>query len=375
MTSPSRLKWPLKEVLSTGDDPEAEARLARRIHARLAKSPQRRVPLRVVASLAAVTIVSLLWAARGLVEPSPAGVLLSRSGDAFHSLESAVDGRPSRVQFQDGSCIEVAPGGAVRGLGSNGQTMATLVERGKVRFDVAPGGPRRWVVEAGILSVEVLGTQFSVDRAGDRVTVEVYRGAVVVRSDLLKDGVRRLAAGERAQVAPPETSRERSSDPEDAPGDTSVSLEEVMQSKAPDDSKSRNPSVAAGNTPAERTRTKTADEWMRSADEARLVGDTHGAIRALETLLAEHPGDERASFARFQLARWYLDDGRSTQAESLFRQVAGGTGPLSEDAFLRLVQLKRSKGSPRDAAELARAYLERFPQGRHRRLMESLLLP
>ena len=55
--------------------------------------------------------------------------------------------------------------------------------RGGVRFEVEPDGPRRWTIETGLATVEVVGTVFEVERAPGAVDVRVERGVVVVRGE------------------------------------------------------------------------------------------------------------------------------------------------------------------------------------------------
>ena len=57
------------------------------------------------------------------------------------------------------------------------------LDAGRVRFDIRPGGPRRWTVKSGGVTVTVLGTCFTVERTETHTTVSVERGKVRVRAD------------------------------------------------------------------------------------------------------------------------------------------------------------------------------------------------
>ena len=61
-------------------------------------------------------------------------------------------------------------------------------------------GPRRWQIECGLATVEVVGTHFDVERSPGRLRVAVARGQVLVRGERVPDRVRRLAAGEALEV-------------------------------------------------------------------------------------------------------------------------------------------------------------------------------
>src|SRR5262249_13350397 len=74
-------------------------------------------------------------------------------------------------------------------------TVLLQQRRGSVLYDVRPGGPRRWTIECGLATVEVIGTAFRIDRTSLRVHVEVFRGVVLVRGERVPDRAARLTAG------------------------------------------------------------------------------------------------------------------------------------------------------------------------------------
>ena len=73
-------------------------------------------------------------------------------------------------------------------------------KRGAASFEVRPGGPRRWQIECGLATVEVVGTRFTCARGADRLHIGVEHGVVLVRGERVPNRVRRLAAGESLDV-------------------------------------------------------------------------------------------------------------------------------------------------------------------------------
>jgi transmembrane sensor len=385
MSSQHRLKWPLREELDDRENQAAAVRIRARVQERLFERTsffkraafflaqldrlylfRGRMARITTFALCAALSLSVYWALgfRSIGDGARAsGPLLLQDGDTFHTLDATGAQQAQRATFADGSTIEVAQGGRLRSLASDERKLLTLLERGTAHFEVVPGGARQWTVEAGALSVEVVGTRFSVERDGQKVQVQVTRGIVLVRSPHISDGVKRLEAGgslmvDRAAAAPSaQTTAKETEQTTDAP--LSVSLEDL------DEESEQEP----GTTGA------TVGQLMQRADSARRLGKTSQAISVLETMLSKYPTDPRAQTARFQLARLYLAAGRFEEARASLALSARGTGPLSEDAYLRWIELERSQGAQGQAKVLAAEYLRRFPQGRHRSLMKSLQAP
>lgn len=84
--------------------------------------------------------------------------------------------------------------------------MFTLrLARGEARFDVRGSGPRRWVVECGLASVEVVDAEFHCARRTNRLRVSVERGAALIRGDGVPDSLRWLGAGDSLELGDPAT--------------------------------------------------------------------------------------------------------------------------------------------------------------------------
>jgi ferric-dicitrate binding protein FerR (iron transport regulator) len=186
----------------------------------------------------------------------------------------------SVVRFSDGSTAQlldrdsvVVPGPRAPGL------LGAQLEAGRARFDVVHDQARRFRVEAGPVSVEVLGTQFVVERAGARTRVSVERGRVRVA---WAGGATELGVGQTGFYPPPDE----------------------------------------------------VDQLLRAADRARARGRPAEALPPLEQLLREHVDDVRAPLGAFTLGRVYDELGRRREAAAAYARAAAlaPDGPLARDA-------------------------------------------
>ncbi|HET6149579.1 MAG TPA: FecR family protein [Polyangia bacterium] len=197
----NQLRYPLKDRLQ---DPVTERALQRVWRGIDEQSPRRHRRRRLhKAALAVLAII----ASAGL-------------GLAVHLRQIAPlrlsDGRPLRavdasaeavLALNDGSRIHLWPGTYFEPIESSSSTFTAVLHRGEARFDVRPGGPRRWLIECGLATVEVLGTEFHCRRTADRLRVSVERGTVLVRGQAVPDRVRLLTAGDSLEVVAPDHPR------------------------------------------------------------------------------------------------------------------------------------------------------------------------
>lgn len=84
------------------------------------------------------------------------------------------------IALDDGSHLELAPTTHLTTHRGAPERVELALDRGRTTFDVKPGGPRAWIIDAGSVRVEVLGTRFTVSRHGAHVEVSVERGKVKV---------------------------------------------------------------------------------------------------------------------------------------------------------------------------------------------------
>jgi transmembrane sensor len=276
-----------------------------------------------------------------------AGPLLARSGSGL----SVLGGAPASSQeLSDGSTIALDAGSRLEVLENTAKTFVSVLRRGRGTFAVRPGGPRRWTIEAGLATVEVVGTRFSVTRAPGSVEVSVEHGVVLVRSDLIQDRVQRLTAGQQLTIHEPL--------PEPPSAASAASL--------------AGPSAAASapSTAIHSSAPPSLSELLDQADARRRRGDVRGAETALRAALAAHGSDPQAALAAFTLGKLLLDmAGRPGDAAAAFARCLSLSPPsaLAEDALYRLAEAQARAGDSDAAAVTARQYRARYPHGQHER--------
>jgi ferric-dicitrate binding protein FerR (iron transport regulator) len=108
-------------------------------------------------------------------------------------------GNVTRATVGDAT-LEVAPESEFVATGSEAEGWMVVVERGRVQFSVPERvGRRSFRVRAGHADIEVVGTRFTVLRAGDSVAVDVEHGVVRIES---RSDVRLLHGGEHWESIP-----------------------------------------------------------------------------------------------------------------------------------------------------------------------------
>jgi transmembrane sensor len=387
----SRLEVPVRDHLDEPLDERAVHRIWRRIdERRRPRSLQDRPWAMALAGALAALVVAWLG---GLGESAREAPLTWAGGAPIESIEGAADGQPPRrVELSDGSSLELGPGALLRALETSNRAFVAMLESGRVEIEVEPHGPRRWVIECGEATVEVVGTRFAIDRNGDAVTVEVFEGVVLVRSARIAERARRLEAGESISIggldaarASPGTEGEAAQgDEQAAPSDPSDG--EHDSARAPPASDWRALAQAGAYDEAYRalgqggiaaeTAASSVDDLLALADVARLSGHPLEAVRPLEQIVSDHPGDGRAALAAFTLGRMQLDNlGRPSAAASSFARALalGLPGGLADDASARRVEALARAGDREGARRAAEAYRAQFPNGHHRAAIEGWL--
>jgi transmembrane sensor len=325
-----------------------------------------------------------------------------------------LDGGPGGqvVQLSDRSEIRLEEGAHIEPLSSSGTRFELLLAQGSAEFVVTPGGPRRWVIEAGLASVEVVGTVFRVSRTDDIVEVSVARGIVLVRSDALTGRVQRVLAGQYVRIAPNQlatvqTTPSVQTTPKD--NSTAAANDDTTDTVIPS-----NPDQEEGIFPEDgvlvvapvqrpRLRNKdVGDQWRRHlqegayaqaylelgrgglaraihnadsmerllelADVARLSGHPAEAVPALGRALKLHASNPQAALAAFTLGRVLLDQlHRPGEAAIAFERAVTMRPPhaLLADCHARLVEAHARAGDVAAAERAAARYRTIFPAGRH----------
>lgn len=181
------------EDAGPGPTPAVWHRLQQR-RARTTRPPWRGL---LVASAGAAAVVALLLVARGVQRARPVTyVVADGAGEQDGYIRGGAAG--SRVQFSDGTHIDIAHGARISVLSRGPRGARLRVEEGEARFDVAHLPHAAWSVEAGPYVVYVTGTVFDVRWSGTSEVIEVRMrsGSVQVGGPLLPERVT-LRAGQR----------------------------------------------------------------------------------------------------------------------------------------------------------------------------------
>lgn len=257
------------------------------------------------------------------------------------------------LEFRDGtSVVPHDPDSEVVIALADATHTTVQLRRGGARFDVTPNQRRRFEVDAGLVNVTVLGTEFDCTRTGDRVAVEVIRGRVAVS---WPGGSRELTRGEKA-VFPPEP------EPEPEPAiaaphsTTSPAWRRLAKEGKTDkafDALRRGAKVASHT-----------EELMLAADVARKAGHPAAALPYLRRVVKEHPKDSRAPLAAFTTGRIESERGRFAVAAQQFATAGDlGGGSLREHALAREAEAWAAAGKETKARRRAQKYLVLHPTG------------
>jgi transmembrane sensor len=285
------------------------------------------------------------------------------------AIETPASGQRT-LDLDDGSRVRLDPKTRLAPLENTSHSVVFLLGSGRASFDVRPGGPRRWSIEAGLATVEVVGTRFTVSRTQTQVTVEVERGVVLVRGERVPDRVQRLEAGGRLQIdqEPPAAALSAS------PSPSSAIAPPAERARVPRDEGSWQDLAKQGEYGeayrslgadgiAAQTKTASLDQLLTLADVARFSGHPTDAVEPLRRVVREHGRDPRAALAAFTLGRVHLDSlGDPAQAARDFRDSISLELPeaLLEDAHLRLIEARAKAGDQPGAHQAWEAYVQRF---------------
>ncbi len=314
----------------------------------------------VLAAVAALVVLARLQGG-ALQQP---GALRVAVGEA--ALSTVL--RPSRapIALDDGSRLVVAAGTDMEVLANDGARFVTLLRRGRCHFAVKPGGPRRWTIETDLATVEVVGTEFTVDRSARGLAVTVDHGVVLVRGERVPGRVTRLRAGERLDVPSDATVGTAPLAAPASPPPVVVPSAGVSAATGPAANAVRLP-VSAPTAARAHASADDADARLAEADAARAAGRTEDAARVLGEVMRAYASDPRGALAAFSLAKLQLEElERPGEAAETFAWVVrrGSPRALVEDAQARRVEALTRAGRRSEAAAEARVYEARWPQGR-----------
>jgi ferric-dicitrate binding protein FerR (iron transport regulator) len=320
---------------------------------------------------------------------------------------------PTELRFSDGTRVSLARG-ARMSVGAPGPRGARLrVEDGQAHFEVTHRPGADWSVEAGPYRVQVTGTVFDVRWSGadESAAVGLRQGSVRVTGPnlaapvvlvagqrlvaRLSTGQVRLESGGLDATSEPTAEPTRDARPRDPtpvaprpaaamvvpPVHAALAARPGRSAAAKPPAPAVGPStwaarVASGESAAVLAEARAAvfDDVIGSvdaqalgalADAARYSGARDLSTRALVELRRRFPETGGARAAAFQLGRMADDGGDARAALDWYRryQSEAPRGPYAAEAVGReMIAVERLSGRAA-AAPIARAYLERFPDG------------
>ncbi len=254
----------------------------------------------------------------------------ARSEPALSRISTGVSA--SHVMLP-GVVLDVAPDSTVLVSGSSSDSQLLVLDRGEVSCNVThrrSGSP--FVVQAGEVRVEVIGTRFRVVRDGDTARVSVQEG--VVKVSARGQSVNVLAGHSWPAVAVPPSSPA-------APPATATS--------------------AAASPEREDAAPSRPRPSVRRSAEPRAVASQEPAPRSLQ--------------ADFEAAA-RLEAQNPKESIRLYRELGTGSSSWAQNALFAHGRLEAARGSRSEARRVLTQYLHRFPSGANaddaRRLLQRL---
>jgi FecR protein len=276
----------------------------------------------------------LEWVAVGAIAASVAGL------GVWHFWAGVSNEAPTRIVTTSSashmalgdSALDIGPNSALVVNANRESGVVVSLERGRVECEVAPRDHRHpFIVQAGDVTVRVVGTHFAVSRDGDNAdgsthaSVDVERGTVDVRG---AGAAALLHAGDHWSTAPSPAipaSAETSANAQPAP----VPTASVAPSAAP--------------IPAA---TNTVD-----------ISTNHA-----------HASSQQEYEAAAALEK--SDPDRATAG---YERVAHGSGPWAANALFAEGRLETERGHKDNGRALLQRYLQRFPNGSNATDAQDLL--
>ncbi len=216
------------------------------------------------------------------------------------------------------AAITVSGQGEARVLarGEGGSVIA--LDAGRVALEVDPKGrDRALTIVAGDVSVSVVGTVFAVERAGERVSVEVSRGRVRVQDPR---GTWELGAGERWTNAPSSAEAAR----------TYAALAARAASGETGEALWRELAAFEAAWPASPLASEAALLRLNQQAETLPAAQVVAELDAWLARWPAAPGTSEAHWLRATLLRARLKD--CERAATSYAVLAGGDGPRAEAA-------------------------------------------
>jgi hypothetical protein len=281
------------------------------------------------------------------------------------TMASAVEPRSFELA---GAKIELQPFASITVAPAQPFEQRVSVTRGAARFRVTHDPSHRFVVSAGAVEVDDVGTVFTVAREGtdgELVRVSVMSGDVEVRVGA--ETPLPLHAGE--SLTTPELPLESSPT-------ASIGTRGISTPQAPTQMPGASIGTASAPEPASLDSTAaraiepiSAKSLLAGATAARQAHDPSGEAQALDTLRRHFPRDPRAPIAGFELGILRMDQlgNRRGALDALRSAIALDPGAsFREDAEARIVTLLDDLDDVTGCRAARNAFLSRYPESVHR---------
>ena len=231
------------------------------------------------------------------------------------------------------------------------------LEDGEVKVSVEHVPGRHFRVNAPGFVVDVVGTEFKVDRHG----VHVTRGIVRILAPNGRDVLALLPAGGAWSAPVPNAS--------ESPQASARSAAVAAPADVPNDvdSGEANKARVAG--------LESVAQRLAMARRSLAAGHAGEAEKLVEAALGSHPGAREAAEGRTLLAECAVAQGNVARAIRLYLEVAKAFPglPAGENALFAGARLSERNGAAAQARELFESYLQRYPSGRFRQEAERHL--
>jgi hypothetical protein len=324
-----------------------------------------------------------------LLTPGEKTITFEVAGGKVGEHGRVVGGEATRIRFSDGSEATLERGAEARVEKLTEHGAAVVLQRGKMRVNIAKRPQAAWTIEAGPYDVQVTGTAFDVSWSSQAQTFDLrmQSGAVVVTGPLAVSGIP-LRAGQHmfGGVAEGRLTVEGGNTAASAPVPVVAGAEATPAPVAPAPNVVA-PGPRAGGEPHAWTRqvaqgqfnavlaeaeqrgldrtlsTGSLQELAALADAARYAGRSAVAKRVLLAERQRFAGSAPARDAAFFLGRIAEDSGGGA-IEWYERYVAESPrGPYASQAFGRKMMLLYKQRGALAAKPVASEYLSRYPNG------------
>lgn len=261
------------------------------------------------------------------------------------------------------SSLLIAPSSVVLVSGDDDRGIDVVLDRGSVTCEVAPRhGRPPFVVDAGEVRVQVVGTKFTVARSVAETSVGVEHGVVQVAAagmvTVLHDGERWPSP---PQAAPSSPYLPLPATPTPTPTPIEAAPEAPAEAPSAPRASHSHPAMpgpgsqTADTSKGEGTSAKAMDSTKRESTPAAM-GPSPAAAPSPQTAAQPSPQDLFESAAR-------IERSRPADAAAIYRQLVDGHTGWSESALFALGRLEADRGHQGDARQWLELYLARYPRG------------